>query len=529
MVSVPNKIIMVESTEIERLNTENQRLSQELKQRLFELSILYEISNSISYTLDYDELILRIMDSLHQIVDYDICTSLVIPGEEKKAKMVIRIAHPIKRKIVEELKHKVINALGSLRGEPLTEKDIILDLKGEISDDNQALPDHIKSSFDVPLFVRDKGVGVLNVTSLKDIVYSDEEIKLLYTLASQASAAIERLQAVLAAEKSKMKVMVEGMSEGVVMFDERDQLVIFNPTAKEMLGQNLDLLGSLEEVKKYRKAPRISDIHLEKPFSRIIHNEAMCIEDEKGRSLGIVVLLRDVTKEREIDQLKSDFVSVVSHELRTPLAAMKGATDNLLDGLTGELNAVQKDCLLITKRNIDRLGRLISDLLDISRIEAGRIQLNKQVLDLDNLINDVLRLFQETAKERELVLTRNLTSGLPRIEADPDKITQVLTNLVGNATKFTPAGGKITVETSCQGDFIRVDIKDSGLGIPHQDLEKIFDKFYQVTRLGSPQTAKGTGLGLPISKGIVEKHGGKMWVESELGKGSKFSFTLPYK
>lgn len=515
-------------TEIEKLSAENRRLSQELKQRLFELSILYDISNSISYTLDYDDFLQLVMDSLHRIIDYDLCTSLIVLAEEKKTKMVMRIAHPIKRMIVEETKAKVVRALNTLRGEPLLEEEMVLDLKGQILEDKEAPQiQKIRSSFDVPLFARDKAIGLLNVASTRDVTYSDDEIKLLYTLASQASAAIERLQAILAVEKSKMKVMVEGMSEGAVMFDEQDRIVIMNTVAKEMLGENIDLIGPLEEIKKYHSQPRILEINLEKPFPRIIHSEATCISDETGRSQGIVVLLRDVTREREIDEMKSDFVSVVSHELRTPLAAMKGATDNLLDGIAGKLNSPQQECLLITQRNINRLSRLISDLLDISRIEAGRIQLNKQPVDLVGLIKEVLNIFQETAKENDLKLTTHFDSELPKVWADPDKITQVVTNLLGNALKFTPAGGQITIRAASSPDFIQVDVMDTGLGISRQDLEKIFDKFYQVIRSDTPGRTKGTGLGLPISKGIIEKHGGKIWVESELGKGSKFSFTLP--
>jgi signal transduction histidine kinase len=529
-------------TEIGQLKEENQRLSQELKQRLFELSILYDISNSISYTLDYDDFLRLIMDSLHKIIDYNICTSLIILEEEKKAKMDIRVTHSVNREVVEEVKHKVINALSSLRGEPILEEEIVLDLKGEISEDKNT-HQAIKSSFDVPLFMRDKAVGILNVTSIKDTPYSDEQIKLFYTLASQASATLERLQALLAAEKSKMKVMVEGMSEGVVMFDEKDRLVILNAVARDILSyhqkeldagyllkffQDLNLVSSLDEIKNAKQTSWIKELHLDKPYPRIIHIEAHCINDEKERPLGIVMIFRDITREWEINQMKDDFVSLVSHELRTPLAAMKGATDNLLDGIAGQLSAVQIDCLCITKRHIDRLSRLISDLLDISRIEAGRIQLNKQKADITPIINEVLSLLQEPAKEKNLILTTS-SSGLPHVEVDPDKITQVITNLVGNAIKFTPSGGQITVAASQYEDHLQIDVIDTGLGIPHQDLDKIFDKFYQVTRADSSQKIKGTGLGLPICKGIIEKHGGKIWVESELGKGSKFSFTLPLK
>jgi len=253
----------------------------------------------------------------------------------------------------------------------------------------------------------------------------------------------------------------------------------------------------------------------------------MCIEDNEEKSLGMVALLRDVTREREIERMKTDFVSIVSHELRTPLAAIKGAVDNLLDGIGGELGDVQQKCLTISKRNIDRLSRLISDLLDISRIEAGKIQIIKQPADISVIIKDVLFFFKEIADGKNILLEMAIEQNVPVLSFDSDKITQVITNLVGNAVKFTPTGGKITVKAFLSGDYLQVDVIDTGTGISRQDLEKVFDKFYQVSRLETKGMYKGTGLGLPITKGIVEKHEGKIWAESELGKGAKFSFILP--
>ncbi len=512
--------------ELEHLIEENKRLTQELKQRAFELGVLYDISNSISYTLDYDDLLRRIMDSLHQIVAYDICAYFVIPAEGRM-KLSVRLSRPIARVFINEVEEKIIASLRNLRNQFISREDISTDIKGEIVE-SPARGQSIKSSFDVPLFVGDKAVGLLTVASIQDIVYSDEEIKLLYTLASQASIAIERIQALLVAEKSKMKVMVEGMSEGVLMFDETDELVIFNSAAKQMLAGDLDIIGSIEEIKKYqRQKPYKLDLQVEKPLAHIVHVEGMRIEDEERRFLGTTVLLRDVTKEREIDLMKSEFVSLVSHELRTPLAAIKGSVDNLLDGVVGPLNDLQNECLVVGKRNIDRLARLISDLLDVSRIEAGNILLHKQAMDMTEAVRDVLKLFQEPARGKGIILENQIEGVIPKINADPDKIIQVLTNLVGNAMKFTLEGGTISLKLSLSEKIIRAEVKDTGSGIPLEDVEKIFDKFFQVTRTGHQAVKKGTGLGLTISKGIIEKHGGKIWAESELGKGSSFIFTLP--
>ncbi len=516
-------------SEVEKLKIENTRLALELKKRLFELSILYEISNSISYTLDYDGFLSLIMASLNKIINYDLCVYLLVLENEKKIKMAVNIARPMPKIVLAQLKTKIIRALNSLRGEPIPEEKIELNIKGELVEDSDNFLCRIESSFDVPLFANNKPIGILTVASTKDIAYSDDDIKLLYTIASHTSAAIERLQAVLSAEKSKMQQILEGMSEGVVVFDERDQLVVFNASAKDLLGGNLELIGNLEEIKGFRKIPRISDICLETPQPRIVHSEAMCIENNEARSLGIVVLLRDVTRQKEVEQMKTDFVSIVSHELRTPLAAIKGAVDNLLDGIGGELGDVQKKCLAISQRNIDRLGRLINDMLDISRIEAGKIQITKQNTDIANIIKDVLFFFKDIAAEKAISLESVIEGNLPLISLDSDKITQVITNLVGNAVKFTPRGGKITIAVFLTGDFMQMSVIDTGTGINRQDLEKVFDKFYQVSRPETKGLYKGTGLGLPITKGIIEKHNGKIWAESELGKGSKFSFTLPLK
>ncbi|MBN1913187.1 MAG: hypothetical protein JW788_02180 [Candidatus Omnitrophica bacterium] len=523
----------------EILQEENQRLAQELKERAFELSVLYDITNCISYSLDYDSFLGILLSSLHKFLDYDICTSLITITQEKKSKMFIQIFNPVNQRLVDEVKTRTLKALNSLRLSPVDEKDIIIEFKGSVIAASDYVP--AKFSFDVPLFSRNEAVGILSVVTTRDTPYSDNDVRLFYAIATQASATIERLQGVLAVEKSKMKVMVEGMSEGVVMFDEKGKLVVLNAAAEEALScyrpglnkdgllgffQELGLADPFEEPAAAQKKTQGLDLYLKEPFLRIIHAQASNIYDEKDKRLGVVVILRDVTKEREIDKMKTDFISLVSHELRTPLTAMKGATDNLLDEIAGQLSGIQKECLSIIKRNIERLVRLISDLLDVSRIEAGKIQLRKETIDIVIIINEVLMLLRQPAKDKDISLKSSIEEGLPKPEADSDKVTQVITNLVGNAIKFTPKGGEIKIAAQAAGDFLQVDVIDNGSGIPHNDLTKIFDKFYQVE---GEQQKKGTGLGLPICKGIVEKHGGKIWAESELEKGSKFSFTLPLK
>jgi signal transduction histidine kinase len=230
---------------------------------------------------------------------------------------------------------------------------------------------------------------------------------------------------------------------------------------------------------------------------------------------------------RNLDKLKSDFVSNVSHELRTPLTAVKASVDNMLDGLTGPLNEKQGRYLTRIKSNTDRLSRLINDLLDLSRIEAGRIDIKPTVFSLEALAKEVIESLRSTVVDKLIDLEVDCEESGVTAWADRDKITQVLMNLVGNAVKFTSSRGKVAVVIGKNGDgWMRVSIADTGPGIPQEELNRIFDKFYQLAQLDKPKS-KGTGLGLAISKALVQMHGGKIGVESEVGKGSTFFFTLP--
>jgi len=229
----------------------------------------------------------------------------------------------------------------------------------------------------------------------------------------------------------------------------------------------------------------------------------------------------------ELDKMKSDFVSNVSHELRTPLTAIKGSTDNMIDGLTGELNEKQVRYLTRIKSNTDRLARLINELLDLARMEAGRIDLKPTDLSLVPLTKEAAESLRPMATEKLVDLEIASADASVTAWADRDKVTQVLMNIIGNAIKFTPPHGRVTVAVERNGaGWVQLSVTDTGPGIPAEETDKIFAKFYQAAQAGKQKT-KGTGLGLAISKALVEMHGGRLWVESEVGKGSVFSFTLP--
>jgi len=237
---------------------------------------------------------------------------------------------------------------------------------------------------------------------------------------------------------------------------------------------------------------------------------------------------------RKIDAMKSEFVSVASHELRTPLAAIKNAVQLILKGKTGEINENQVKFLSMAERNIDRLTNILNDLLNLSRIESGKIELKFENLALKEIIELTASSLRPHAEGKSLQIEVEIPEQLPDVYGDQEKIEQILTNLIGNAIKFTTEGGKILITSELQpkdriggfADMVAVSVKDTGVGIPSEHLDAIFEKFHQVE--GSlNRSVSGTGLGLAITKGLIEAHQGKIWVESEMGKGSTFTFTLP--
>jgi signal transduction histidine kinase len=230
---------------------------------------------------------------------------------------------------------------------------------------------------------------------------------------------------------------------------------------------------------------------------------------------------------KELDRMKSDFVSHVSHELRTPLTAIKGAVDLVLREVAGPLTEKQVHYLNRVRSNTQHLAGLINDLLDLSKIESGRIEVKSSRVSLDGLVHDVVEALRPVAAEKVIALEATICEPSILVWADRDKINQVLTNLIGNAIKFTPVQGRITVSASRNGEeTVQVSVSDTGPGVPPDEKERIFAKFYQIAQVNG-ENSKGTGLGLAISKALVELHGGKIWVESEKGRGSTFSFTLP--
>ncbi|MEK6564808.1 MAG: ATP-binding protein [Candidatus Omnitrophota bacterium] len=531
-------------------------LEKKVKERTLELSVLYEISNAISYTLDYQTLLKFIMESLFKTINYDICASLLF--DTHTANITLKPVYSESAKFTDEVKDGLIDSTSILTGENIRKKRLsamLIPSTTEVTSrpegrglatDSQNHKEkrefkELHSFFNVPFTAHGKTVGMINVSSCKENAFSEEDIELTCTIANQASNAIERLRAVITAEKSKMESMVESMVEGVVMVDECGEVMVINPRARQLLGfrfeeqvtakiwkEKAEAIG-LEEVLK--KCADISCLVFKdltvsvqgEPVS--LHCDTAPVRNAKNETIGIVIILRDITKEKEVNRMKTEFVSIVSHELRTPLSITKEGLALVLDGLAGKVNEKQEKILTTAKKNIDRLANIINSLLDISKIEAGKVELKRGSADLNSLISGLISSFSKRARDAGLELKVNLPEKQLYIYADTEKIIEVLTNLIANALKFTKEGS-IEISVLEKENEVECGVADTGVGISGDDLPKVFSKFQQFDRVPG-FGEKGTGLGLSIAKALVELHHGKIWVESRLGKGSKFSFTLP--
>jgi signal transduction histidine kinase len=238
-----------------------------------------------------------------------------------------------------------------------------------------------------------------------------------------------------------------------------------------------------------------------------------------------------VTKQKELDELKSQFVSNVSHELRTPLVAARNSLVVILGENAGNLTEDQKKYLSIAANNIKQLGRFIDDLLDVSKMEAKKMELHPTSVQIGTLINETCETLETWARTKNITIIKNVQDKIPDIKMDGGRIGQVLVNLIGNSIKFTPSGGSITVEAELKADgknnLLVVRVIDTGSGIAKEDIPKLFSRFQQLKREDTNIKASGTGLGLSISKELIELHGGTIFVESEPDKGAIFAFTLP--
>jgi PAS domain S-box-containing protein len=349
----------------------------------------------------------------------------------------------------------------------------------------------------------------------------------------------------LSDEKEKIDNIIHHMADGLVVIDAQGKVLMANPTAESLLGigkQDIGkplkervagehLLTLVKNLSADKEAPVQKDIELFSPnesTKKVLRTSSAVVEDNSGNTVGMVTILNDITKQKEVENLKDMFLANVSHELRTPLVAIEKSISLILSKAAGEIPETQNQFLAIAQRNLKRLALLINDLLDLSKLEAGKMQLAFEPSPVEKIIDESVETFNTWAQTKLINIEKNVQAGLPQVFMDPNRIIQVLNNLISNAIKFTFEKGKIIVSANLnpQSQEIGISVEDNGVGMTKESLEKIFNKFYQVGEKMQTEV-RGTGIGLSIAKEIVELHGGKIWVESQKGKGTKFTFSLP--
>jgi two-component system phosphate regulon sensor histidine kinase PhoR len=348
-----------------------------------------------------------------------------------------------------------------------------------------------------------------------------------------------RFQAQTRQLHTQQEALFNSMIEGLLLLDQNGRVQLANRAFNQLFGISTDVRGKtvLEVLRQHELAELVAKVAAQKQVlgyelklaglsERWLQINAAAVFDAEGRQHGTIVVFHDLTRLKQLERTREEFVANVSHELRTPLSLIKGYVETLLDGAKDNPE-VETKFLQTIQRNSERLQFLIEDLLTISELESGRIKMNLQSVRLHSLVDRVLEDFRNEAETRHVVLSNYVPELIAR--ADSDRLQQVLGNLIANAIKYGRSDGHVGVTGRLSdGNAIELCVQDDGPGIPSESLERVFERFYRVDKARSREQG-GTGLGLSIVKHIVQSHGGKVWAKSELGKGAAFYFTLPVK
>lgn len=522
------------------LAMERAKLFEEIRQRLTEVATLYTLAQQFSSNLQLPVVLDTICDSLrHALGCRGCCIFLLDPTGQT---LEIQAAAGLKPHWRKMAKLKLGEGAA---GRAAAEKRTIY-LPDTHQDPTYVVFDEeVRSLMVAPLLVHGEVIGTINVDDTQPNAFEPTQEHLLTIIASQAGIAIQnaRLFAKAAKEQQQTQAIIQYMADGLLLIDAQGTIVSCNPALAMMLGMHSgqivgqkvgspNLHPHLAEITattthRARTGVLAREITIETPRPRNLQIFSTTVVDDSGQLAGEVRVVHDITRERELDQLKDDFMSTVSHELRTPLFSIQGfiqimQEDDDLD------SATRKEFLNIIQNQAVQLGQMVNNLLDLSKFDEGKLELERKPVALLDVIHQTVLKLQGFAHQQKVKLISTLPASLPTIIGDASRLEQVLTNLIGNAIKFTNVGGEVGVLASVNDSEILVQVKDSGIGIPAEALERIFLRYYQVEDR-SERSARGSGLGLHIAQRIVKEHGGRIWAESQSGQGSIFCFTLPIK
>lgn len=377
-------------------------------------------------------------------------------------------------------------------------------------------------------------------------------ILILFFLMSSNIILLTRAEGVIRRERNQIFGIISRLTDGLIVYDIYFRVLLINSKAEEILGiRREDVLGKVikpemqqdprfrlfvqtifpslaSKVKKITaQYPEVMEVSFTEPKELELQITTNPIVDSGGRLTGYLKIIHDISRERAISRMKSEFITIAAHQMRTPLAAVKWTFQTLLAGEVGPLNEAQMAYVKDGAEVSAHLIKLVGDLLDVAKIEEGKFGYEFAMVDIVELIERTITDNKLAAAEREITLIFNKPPvALPQIKADPQKISLALQNLISNAIKYNRKGGWVAIEAEKEGNYIKVAIRDSGVGIPANQMDRLFSKFFRGSNVVRLET-EGSGLGLFIVKNIIRRHGGKVWAESEEGVGSAFYFTLP--
>jgi len=552
-----------------KVQTKIEKREAEISRRMYELAILKELGDRIGYSLNVQNIVEVITGSLHQFIDYSAVSYMLLGGDRIIFK--IHLEKSVSRSFIDEVRNRMLKSLSALLDKEFTRNEVEEVLSGAILLED--IDSSVQSFFNIPLVIRDKVVGVLTVAHTAAGLYKEEEMTILYKITQQASKAVARLEEVVEIEERKLNAMVESISEGVVMTDKDYRVLVVNPAARRILNLEsqkeitifdlihhlegkLDIRGKLEESIRFDKVLETPEVMLGERFFQIFVAPVKSTKLGEMETLGGVVIFHDITHDKELAKLRDDFSAMMVHELRSPLVGIKG----FIESMNEDMRNIPKDLaenLGLIRESSSQMLELVNDLLDVAKLEAGKFEIHSAPVDIRKLIQDRVMFFSAVAAESKLTLESVFGKDIPdKINCDSKLISQALNNLISNAIKFTPAGGKVTIQAfihrkgqniieearqnqifwllekderdvSAREDSLIIGVTDTGIGISPQDVGNLFSKFKQFGFGAVRSEKRGTGLGLVIVKGIIETHNGLVGVASKENSGSTFYFTLP--
>jgi signal transduction histidine kinase len=542
---------------------------KDVSRRMYELAILKELGDRIGYSLDVQQIIDIITNSLHQFIEYSAVSYMLLEPEKVIFKM--HLENSVHRRFVNDVRDRMLGSLGALLDREFDKKNVEEILSGAII--IEELEEPVRSFFNIPLVIDEKVVGVLTVADTKDGLYKEEEMTILYKIIQQASKAVTSLQGVVKTEQAKVNAMVESMEDGVVMTDADYRILVINPAAKRVIGQEkkadvtifdfidnlggkMDIRGRLEESVKLKKTYVSERFGIKERFyqSFVFPVKTMSTLNE-GDVLGGVVIFHDVTREVELERVRDDFTSMIVHELRTPLSGIQKASELLK--MPKKPAITSKQYVDIIYQNSSSMLDLVNDILDAAKLQAGKFEISREPADIEEVAKNRISFFSMSAEDKKIRFTVSVQKDVPKdVLFDIQRIKQVLNNLISNALKFTNEGGSISIcafihEMGAQVNneahkagiqlpepfpeekftalpkSLVVAVTDTGMGISEENIPELFSKFKQINNKAIIPNIKGTGLGLAIARGIISEHGGIIDVVSKVDFGSTFYFSIP--